>query len=181
MQTKEKYINASPKIIPHLLKDDGIFPNSMLPLLVYKNVLVLPADHQPQIIEKIFEANNWKNTWRNGIYNYHHYHSTTHEVLGVYSGRCRVLIGGEDGIQFIIEKGDVIIIPAGVAHKNIGGNEDFKCAGAYPDGKDFDMNYGKSGERPQTDHNIGRVPLPATDPVYGKQGPLFMQWIKQPH
>ncbi len=179
MSVKESYIKTSPKVVAHLLKDDGVFPNSILPLLVYKKAFNLPSGHHPQVIEKVFAANNWKNTWRDSIYHYHHYHSVTHEVLGVYSGNCRILMGGDDGIQFIIEKGDVLIIPAGVAHKNAWSDEDFKCIGAYPEGKDYDLNYGKSGERPQTDHNITRVLLPETDPVCGRTGPLFIHWIKQ--
>ena len=47
--------------------------------------------------------------------------------------------------------------------------------GAFPNGMEFDMNYGRTGERPQTDKNIQQVPLPATDPVYGN-GPLQDYW-----
>ena len=122
------------------------------------------------LMEKVFKENNWSNSWRNGIYTYNHYHSITHEVLGVYSGDCHILLGGHSGIQILIEKGDVLIIPAGVAHKNIGCSIDFKCVGAYPNGKDFDINLGKSGERPGTDKNIRKVPVPKKDPIYGKEG-----------
>jgi len=174
----ENYINPDAKIIQHFLKDDGTFPNSIYPLLVYKNVFTLPAGNHPRAMEKVFEANNWGNAWHDGIFKYHHYHSVTHEVLGIYAGKCRVLMGGDDGVEFEIGKGDVLIIPAGVVHKNISNSEDFKCIGAYPAGHDFDMNYGKAGERPATDHNIANVPLPATDPVFGKQGPLFQHWVK---
>lgn len=179
MPNKETYINPHTKIIPHLLKDDGMFPNSMLPLLVYRQTFALPGGSHPQVMERVFEANDWKNTWHDGIFKYHHYHSITHEVLGVYNGKCRVLMGGDDGIEFEIEKGDVLVIPAGVAHKNISNSEDFKCIGAYPGGHDFDMNYGKAGERPTTDHNISNVRMPATDPIYGKDGPLFEHWVKR--
>lgn len=39
--------------------------------------------------------------------------------------------------------------------------------GEYPEGKDFDMNYGNPGERPATDNNIAGVPIPQYDPVLG--------------
>ena len=178
MQHKKNVINEDAKIIQHLLKDDGVFPNSVLPALVYKNVLGLPAGSHPQIIEHIFLANNWKNSWRNGIYTYHHYHSTTHEVLGVYSGSCHIMLGGDEGIEFIIEKSDALIIPAGVAHKNLSCSADFKCVGAYPNGLDFDINYGKQSERPGTDHNLALVQMPATDAIFGADGPLLHYWVK---
>jgi uncharacterized protein YjlB len=48
--------------------------------------------------------------------------------------------------------------------------------GAYPDGRDCDMNYGKPGERPRTDENIRAVPVPVSDPVLGKQDGLTKCW-----
>jgi uncharacterized protein YjlB len=166
-----------PADTPHyILKDDGIFPNSVLPAVIYKKVFELPDNHSAGTIEQVFEGNTWSNSWRNGIYDVHHYHSTTHEVLAVYSGTCKVMLGGDKGVQLTFEKGDVLIIPAGVAHKNMGQSDDFKCVGAYPDGKDFDLNYGKPGERPGTDNNIAKVALPDTDPVYGETGILLTYW-----
>ena len=127
-------------------------------------------------MEELFAANDWKNSWRNGINYEHHYHSLVHEVLGVYNGSCDVKLGGEKGIQFILQPYDIIVIPAGVAHKNEGSTFDFKCIGAYPEGKDFDMNYGKPGERPKTDENIAKVKLPKADPVFGVKGQMFQYW-----
>lgn len=74
------------------------------------------------------------------------------------------------------EKGDVIILPAGYGHKKIDASEDYANYGAYPGGVDFDMNYGKAKERPQTIDNIAQVPLPDYDPVFGQGGPLFDHW-----
>jgi uncharacterized protein YjlB len=70
----------------------------------------------------------------------------------------------------------VLVIPAGVAHMNLGKENDVTCIGAYPDGRDYDMNYGKPGERPKSDHNIASLPLPGTDPVFGKKGALLQLW-----
>jgi uncharacterized protein YjlB len=164
------------KIPAFLIPDNGIFPNSVLPVLLYKTIFLLPNDHSPVLIETVFKNNNWTNSWRNGIYTYNHYHSVTHEAMGIYSGDCHVLLGGDSGIQILLAKGDVLLIPAGVAHRNIGCTTDFKCVGAYPDGKDFDINLGKSGERPQTDKNIKKVPIPKKDPIFGAEGCLQRYW-----
>ena len=161
---------SEPEVIA--LTDDGTFPNNeRLPVLVYRGVL-RGADE----MEKTFHRNGWGGSWRNGIYEYHHYHSTAHEVLGVARGSARVQLGGPKGSQFDLEPGDVVVIPAGVAHKNLGSSSDFVVVGAYPKGQDYDMNYGKSGERPGADENIARTPLPEADPVYGSEGPLLDHW-----
>lgn len=167
--------NKEPKIIKHVLKDDGTFPNNNLPLLIYKKALILPEEHAATIVEDIFKKNNWTNSWRNGIYDYHHYHSIAHEVLGVYQGNTTAQFGGPKGITETIEKGDIIIIPAGVAHKNIGPESNFKCVGAYPDGSDYDIKKGEPDDRPEADENIKKVPLPDSDPVY-KDGLLLNNW-----
>ena len=130
----------------------------------------------PEIIEEVFHSNRWGRSWRNGIYPYHHYHSTAHEVLGVYKGNARVQFGGEKGPILAVETGDVVIIPAGVAHKNINSSQDFRVVGAYPAGQSWDMNYGKPGERPAADQNIAEVPDPKADPVYGSESPLLELW-----
>lgn len=162
----------------YLLHDNGTFPNSVLPVLHYKGVLELPVVFPAKYVKNIFRKNNWTNNWRNGIYTFHHYHSVTHEVFGVCKGETQLQLGGEDGKIITIRKGDVIVIPAGVAHKNMGKEEDVICIGGYPDGKDFDMNYGKAGERPQTDKNIAALPVPDKDPVYGAGTGLTTIWKK---
>lgn len=96
--------------------------------------------------------------------------------MGVCRGSTRLQLGGNNGITVTIEKGDVLIIPAGVAHKNLGKEKDVICVGGYPDGNDWDMNYGREGERPGTDYNIALLPMPATDPVYGLKGSLINVW-----
>jgi uncharacterized protein YjlB len=163
----------------YVLKDNGIFPNSKLPVLLYKNVLDLPVLFPAAHVENLFKSNLWTNSWKDGIFTYHHYHSITHEVLGAYKGKVRVQLGGEDGTTVTFEKGDVLIIPAGVAHKNLDDENDIACVGAYPDGKSYDMNYGKTGERPLTDMNIEKVPIPEKDPVLGFKGGIEKYWREQ--
>jgi uncharacterized protein YjlB len=127
-------------------------------------------------VEAAFHRNGWGDSWRNGIYGTHHYHSTAHEALGVYAGSARVQLGGESGPVFEIRAGDVVVIPAGVAHKRLSSTADFAVVGAYPDGQRPDMCYGSSGERPRTEENIRRVPAPGKDPVFGDGGPLLDAW-----
>jgi uncharacterized protein YjlB len=163
--------------ITRLVQDDGTFPNNgKLSLIVYQGVLVLPQSNPAAIVEELFELNGWSGCWRNGIYGFHHYHSTAHEVLGVYSGSAQVQMGGDQGASLRVGCGDVIIIPAGVAHKNLGADNDFRIVGAYPRGQGPDMCYGKAGERPRADRNISKVPLPKIDPVYGSGGQMAKHW-----
>lgn len=166
-------------ITRHILTEDGDFPNNaLLPLLLYRQAIHLPeGGDETGIIREILETNSWTNSWVNGIYDYHHYHSTAHEVLVITKGSARVQFGGPNGITLPVEKGDVIIIPAGVAHKRIGDADGFTCMGAYPEGQQYDMNYGRKGERPGAAANIKKVALPENDPLYGNDGPLIKNWF----
>jgi uncharacterized protein YjlB len=161
--------NPTAEPVQLFFKDDGQIPNSPLPLLIYKKAFDQRGDEGASWLEKQFREHNWTNSWRNGIYPFHHYHSTSHEVLGIYSGSALVHLGGEQGQKIKIAAGDIIIIPAGVGHKNLGG-ENLGVVGAYPDGRSWDVNTGKPGERPGTDKNIAALPVPDTDPFRGKNG-----------
>ncbi|HHY86764.1 MAG TPA: cupin domain-containing protein [Verrucomicrobia bacterium] len=165
-----------PEVSVFQLADDGAIPNSRFPLLIYHAAVQLPAADPASAFEELFEFNEWGGLWRDGIYTYHHYHSTAHEVLGVYRGSATVQFGGERGIKQKVVAGDVILIPAGVAHKNMGASSDFGVVGAYPAGQEWDMNYGRPQERPQADENIARVALPTADPIYGRRGPVREHW-----
>jgi uncharacterized protein YjlB len=162
----------------YYLQDDGTFPNNKLPVLHYKGALKLPRFFPARMVKRLFSGHNWKNNWRAGIYTYHHYHSVTHEALAVIKGKATLLLGGENGRYVAVEKGDVLVIPAGVSHKNTGKEKDIICVGGYPGGKDYDMNYGKPGERPQADINIASLPIPSTDPIGGPQGELPKIWAQ---
>ena len=161
------------------LTENGFLPNNArLPLLKY-NTAVQPDDRDPaSAFERRFHGNRWVQSWRNGVYGMHHYHSTAHEVLGVYAGEAVVQFGGEGGPEVSVQAGDVVVIPAGVAHKRIRSSGDFGVVGAYPEGQVYDMCYGRVDERPRADQNIARVPGPPTDPVYGESGPLLELWAQ---
>ncbi len=165
------------KIIQFLIKANGYYPNNpALPVVLYKAALRLPEEDADELVKELFHQHGWNNHWVNGIYPYHHYHSNTHEVLGVIRGQGTVMLGGEKGVRQVLEKGDAIVLPAGVAHRNVESTKDFTVVGAYPDGKEYDMCYGKPDEHPQVDENISKVPLPRTDPLYGANGPLLQHW-----
>jgi uncharacterized protein YjlB len=172
---------AKPKIQTFIVLDDGLFPNNdTLSLILIQQAFDPTTKNLVGTIEETFHGNAWRGSWRNGIFTFHHYHSTAHEVLGLYSGQVKAQFGGPDGQAVTAKTGDVIIIPAGVAHKNLDQSPDFRCVGAYPAEQSPDMQYGKPGERPSADQNIRSVLLPKTDPVFGKNGPLLEIWGKIP-
>src|SRR5437868_7014927 len=164
------------KILQYFLKDDGTFPNSALPVLVYKHAFKLPLFFKGRKIRSLLQKHHWTNNWRNGIYTCHHYHSNTHEVMAVIRGATMIKLGGDEGVMVTIQKGDVILIPAGVAHKNLRRERAVICIGGYPHGKDYDMNYGYKDERPRADENIAKVEVPGFDPVNGKDGSMNKIW-----
>ncbi len=167
----------APIVEAFILTDDGVFPNNRtLPLLIYKKALNTEIPDLVSHVQAIFADHHWGSSWVDGIYDFHHYHSTSHEVLAVCSGQVRVLFGGEHGIEHTFPAGDVVVIPAGVAHKNLGAEGNSVIVGAYPRGRKYDMCYGKREERPAADRNIVSVPLPESDPLYGPDGPLMEHW-----
>ena len=160
-----------------LLTDTGAIPNNpKCPLLVYPGALRLPSSDPASAVESVFCANGWTGLWRNGIYPFHHFHSNSHEVLGVYRGSAMVQFGGEPGVILEVKAGDVVVIPAGVGHKKLRSSDDFAVVGGYPSDVDYDLCRGKESERPRMERNIESVPLPARDPVYSLHGPLFNHW-----
>jgi len=152
--------------------DDGRFPNSAFPLLIYR--AALPPD--PGSIERHFAANDWSNSWRDGIFTYHHFHSTAHEVLGIAAGSVRVAFGGSYGAAVGVQAGDVVVIPAGVGHCNLEQSPDLLVVGAYPGGMSYDLLRGDPAEHAAALRAIAAVPLPAADPVTGRQGGLTRLW-----
>jgi len=157
-------------------KDDGVFPGSVLPALLYRVAITTDTKDRASVFERGFAQNDWCNSWRNGVYSFAHYHSTSHEVLGVYDGSATLRLGGEQGKNVEVRAGDLIVIPAGVAHQNIGASADFAVVGAYPDGREWDLLRGQPGERPKADRTIAALPIPDYDPIYGADGPLRQIW-----
>ncbi|SEI97815.1 Uncharacterized protein YjlB [Dyadobacter koreensis] len=160
----------------YFFEDDGEIPNSKYPLIIYKAAFSERGESGAKWLESHFESNNWKNSWRNGVFHYHHYHSITHEVLGVFEGTAMLHLGGEGGEKIQVTAGDILVIPAGVGHKNLGASKDFAIVGAYPDAMDYDLMKGNPEERPKADNNIAKVQFPDHDPLLGKHNGIMKIW-----
>jgi len=156
----------------YTFRDDGAIPNSVLPALVYRFV---DAAHSAPDCEQLFARHGWHGAWRNGIYPFHHFHSISHEVLGIVAGSVTVMLGGAAGKARELAQGDVAILPAGLGHCNVGEDE-LLVIGAYPNGMRWDLRRGDPDEHNEVMANIARVPLPETDPVFGEAGPLVGLW-----
>lgn len=143
------------------IADDGVFPNNADQPLVIARQLMPGKD--PAAFEKLFDRNGWPPIWRSGIFNFDHYHSSAHEVLGCYRGSATLHFGGSAGVSVELTAGDAVIIPAGVAHRCVHSNG-FTCVGAYPAGQHWDTCYGKPGERPEADRQIAMLGAWKQDP-----------------
>lgn len=165
------------EILTFFFQDDGAIPNHpTLPMLVYRGIFKPERVDPAATAEMLFNNSGWQGTWRNGIFDYHHYHSTAHEVLALCRGRAEVRFGGEQGQTLTVQAGDVALLPAGTGHKRLSSSRDLLVVGAYPPGQTPDLRRGVAGERPQVLTAIQRVPLPQGDPVFGNEGPVFTIW-----
>ncbi len=162
------------KFEKYYFEDDGTIPNSHLPVLLYRQVT--NAKDKSDWFEKTFKDNGWTNNWRDVIYRYDHFHSTTHEVLGVGEGTVKLRIGAEKGLSIEVSAGDVLILPAGVGHCALSEHMDYVIVGGYPNGKDWDILTGTEDERKTAIPRIKKLPIPKTDPVFGLEGELLKQW-----
>ena len=151
---------------------DGRFPNSRLPVLVYRRALIADA----QVMTQAFATNGWSNAWLDGIFPYHHFHSIAHEVLGIAEGEVQVALGGPSGRTVVLAAGDVVVIPAGVAHRNVGQSHNLAVVGAYPGGADYDIKRGEPAEYVAAMRASAAVSPSVADPVAGDDGPLRALW-----
>lgn len=156
------------------LGDQGAIPNHpRFALLAYSGAF--PVDTSSTLIQKRFEANGWSNSWVDGVYSYHHFHSNTHEVLGCFAGSAEVLFGGENGVRLAFGAGDCLVIPAGVGHCKLRSSSGFGVVGAYPEGAAPDLC--RAGDAsPAVRARIQAAPRPRLDPVAGARGPLLQLW-----
>ncbi|WP_213288807.1 cupin domain-containing protein [Bradyrhizobium sp. sGM-13] len=169
-------VSADIEPLTFVFEDDGLVPNNPLPLLVYKGAVYVANDHPEKTIETLFGGNGWGAMWRNGVYDYVHYHATVHEALGVARGRARVRFGGNRGKQLEITPGDVAILPAGTGHQCMFASPDFCVVGAYPPGPPMQITRPTPENHAKALKTIPEVKLPKTDPVLGEDGPLVRLW-----
>lgn len=159
-----------------LIEPAGAIPNHpRLPLLVYRAVL-LPELTNAAACQSLFKRNRWGGNWVDGIFDYWHFHVTGHEALGCVAGRGRVAFGGDGGVEAEIAAGDVVVIPAGVGHKRLDASSDFTIVGGYPPGQSGAIACPGDIEVDEAAERIAALELPATDPVFGREGPLTKRW-----
>jgi len=152
---------------------DWVPNNPGLPVLIYHDAIPAEGEMAPKFEER-FRENGWQGMWRNGVFDYQHYHTGAHEVLGIAGGRARLLIGGPDGAELSVHAGDCLVLPAGTGHMRIEASRDFLVVGAYPPGQDADIETGPASEEQL--QKIASLPLPAADPLEGESGTLKRYW-----
>ena len=166
------------RVSAHQIPSLGRIPNTSIqerPLLIYHSCFHTGTS-APAIESHLTAVGVVDAQWRYTMYSTSHFHSNTHEVLSIACGRARLCFGGEDNpqrVEPVVEQGDVIVVPAGVAHRLLedmaGG---FCMVGSYPKGKSWDMCYGKEGE----DEKVKGIALLGwfnRDPIYGHTGPAL--------
>jgi uncharacterized protein YjlB len=152
---------------------DRIPNHPRFPVLRYRGVDVGDADAARALLAE----HGWGGSWVDGVFSFHHFHSTSHEVLAVVAGSATLELGGPQGRAFEVTKGDVLVLPAGTGHCRESASGDLLVVGAYPRGQEhYDLRRGEPGEHDEVRHNIARVPLPDQDPVEGPTGTLVKTW-----
>lgn len=160
--------------------DDGIVPNNPdLPAIVYRGSVAVDHDgfDAAAVIDALFELNGWTRSWRDTVYDFVHYHSQIHEVLGVSKGSAKLECGGVRGRILSLKAGDVVILPAGTGHRLIEATRDFQVVGAYPETGTYD-EVTDTRDRIEAKKRISKVRKPRKDPVYGQKGPLTRLWAR---
>lgn len=156
------------------LSRNGWMPNNeRLPVLLYRGAFEL-SPSTADIMEEVFERNGWPPQWRNGVYDFHHYHSTAHEVLGFAAGTGTIVLGGEGGHRVTVQLGDVAVLPAGTGHCRVAADERFLVIGAYPPNQRWDI----CREAPDGEAiaRMTGLAFPKSDPVFGAKGELTKAW-----
>jgi uncharacterized protein YjlB len=164
--------DANPEVLR--LSKNGWMPNNdLLPVLLYRGAFASQQE-MASAMEATFEHTGWPPQWRNGVYDFHHYHSTAHEVLGFARGWGKLVLGGEGGHELVVKSGDVAVLPAGTGHCRLDASADFLVIGAYPKGETWDIC--RSAPDAATLDRMRKVAFPASDPVSGAGGPLARHW-----
>ena len=128
--------------------------------------------------EALFAAHGWTDSWRNGIHGFLHFHAGTHEVLGIVRGEAQVQFGGDKGRTLTVKAGDVVVLPAGTGHRRLSASDDLLVVGAYPSSGSYDQWRPGEIDHREALERIAKVPSPAQDPVYGRDGPLTRLWAR---
>ncbi len=162
--------------VEHLqLSQNGWMPNNdRLPVLLYRHVFQPESTDTADRMEAAFTRNQWPPQWRNGVYPFHHYHSTAHEVLGFAGGSARLILGGEGGHVVPVSAGDVLVLPTGTGHCLQSADAGFLVIGACPLDQHWDIC--RTAPGPEAFQRMRGLRFPASDPVSGPTGPLVAAW-----
>lgn len=162
------------KVSKHQILAFQKIPNTSIqskPLMIYHSAF--PQAGASQIESHLSNVGVVVPQWRYTMYSDTHFHSTSHEVLAIASGSARCCFGGEhnsDRVEPVLEKGDVVIVPAGVGHRLLEDYGGFQMVGSYPTGYNWDMCYGSDAEKAKVEA-ITKLGWFKRDPVYGDDGP----------
>jgi uncharacterized protein YjlB len=154
---------------------DWVPNNSRLPVVIYRQALHLDTNDLSSAFELLFERNEWPPQWRDGIFDYHHFHATAHEVLGIASGEAEVIVGGPGGRVVHVDAGDALLLPAGTGHCLQSYEGHFRVVGGYPAGQQWDIR--REALSPEELNAMEALPFPALDPLDGASGPVVAHWL----
>jgi uncharacterized protein YjlB len=159
------------------LERNGWMPNNPeLPVLIYRATAKGSPEQLASRMEEQFQKNGWPPQWRNGVYDFHHYHSTAHEVLGFAGGRARLMLGGPNGHEVVVQTGDVLVLPTGTGHCRLEASSDFLVVGAYPPDQNWDIC--RTDPSPAAVARMKQLPFPQSDPVSGEGGAWGRLWVR---
>jgi uncharacterized protein YjlB len=159
-----------------LPEHDWVPNNATLPVLLYRGAIEgRTCEETARAFEVDFTGNGWPPQWRDGVFDYHHYHSTAHEVLGVAAGSATLTIGGPGGRDIAVEAGDAIVLPTGTGHRCVKASDGFLVVGAYPEGQDWDIC--REAPNAAARSRMSALPIPDRDPVEGAGGTLTSLWV----
>jgi uncharacterized protein YjlB len=162
-----------PEVLP-LSRNAWVPNNDRFPVLIYHGVLDTAVPDAAASFEHLFHQNGWLPQWRNGIYDFHHYHSTAHEVLGIAAGHVRVVLGGPGGRELTLAAGDVLVLPTGTGHCRTQSSPDLLVVGAYPPAQSWDIC--RSAPSQIERERMRTLPFPLSDPLTGPGGALTKLW-----
>jgi uncharacterized protein YjlB len=138
---------------------DVIPNNPRYPVLVYRGVEL----DDPRAL---FAQHGWGGTWVSTVFDFHHFHSTSHEALAVIAGSATIELGGPQGEAFEVAAGDVLVLPAGTGHRRARDDGAFRVMGAYPAGQeDYDLLREADDAARE---RIAALGAPPQDPVGGE-------------
>ena len=158
-------------------KDDGITPNSHLPVLIYRGLFDPAYESCEEWLEEQFTLNGWSRTCHKPLFDFYHYHSNTHEVLGVCDGACYIQLADKNGVKTEITKGDVVLIPAGVGHFCVEHSKDFAVVAGYPDNVIPDVLRPSPENREKALEKMNEITLPEFDPIlHDEEGGVQKFW-----